>query len=178
MMMATGIVSAGMRQVGQAHLGGGLLAVALVGFGVLAAASAWRVCAWPGVVRGELTAPERTFASLVVLAARFRLREVERGSAARLRVPHVVGAAAVWPALGAWARTFIAMLLTPFGRKGLRCGPPGIQCSYVKRSAGGRASGGLIRVGISWYDVPSDGSPSRAGSARWSSPLVTWMVSK
>jgi tellurite resistance protein TehA-like permease len=336
MVMATGIVSADMRQVGQAHLAGALLAVGLAGFGVLAAASAWRVCAWPGVVRGELTDPASTFTFftlvaaanvlavglqqdghraatlafaafgllawlglcylvpaalalrvsarpaitavngtwylwvvgtqsvaivaasdhggwplptglaalaavtvwsagvilylvvtvlvlarlllagiprdepiapywismgaasitvfgaarilqvggsgvagavratvtglavllwafatwliplLLVLAARLRLREVlrqryhttlwtivfplgmyaiaglELAAAARLRVLHEVGAAAAWPALGAWSLTFIAMLFAPFGRKGLRGGPPTIQCSYVK----------------------------------------------
>jgi tellurite resistance protein TehA-like permease len=93
---------------------------------------------------------------IVVFAARLRLREVPRqryhatlwtvvfplgmygiaglelGSAARLRVPHEVGAAAVWPALGAWSLTVVAMVFAPFGRKSTHGGPPAIQCSYVK----------------------------------------------
>jgi tellurite resistance protein TehA-like permease len=69
MVMATGIVSAGMRQVGQAQLAGALLAVALAGFAVLIAVSAWRAATCPDLVRADLSTPDRAFTSFALVAA-------------------------------------------------------------------------------------------------------------
>jgi tellurite resistance protein TehA-like permease len=69
MVMATGIVSAGMRQVGQPHIAGALLVVALASFALLVAATAARAAAFPAVVRAELTCPDRAFTGFALVAA-------------------------------------------------------------------------------------------------------------
>jgi hypothetical protein len=69
MVMATGIVSVALRQVGAQGLSAALLWVAVVAFAVLVVASAWRVVAFGQDVRDELRRPDRVFSYFAFPAA-------------------------------------------------------------------------------------------------------------
>ena len=69
MVMATGIVSAALRLAGRPRLSAVLLAIAVGGFAVLAAASAWRAAAFPADLRAGLSCPGRAFAAFAFAAA-------------------------------------------------------------------------------------------------------------
>src|SRR5579871_281246 len=94
MVMATGIVSVALRLAGRPVPSAVLLWVAVVAFGVLVAASAWRVAAFGPLVRGELNRPDRLFSFFAFPAAASVL-------AARLAGPAGYGLAGVVTALAA-----------------------------------------------------------------------------
>jgi tellurite resistance protein TehA-like permease len=68
-VMATGIVSAALRQAGHPRPSGVLLAIAAASFVILAAASAWRAAAFPADLRGDLACPRRAFTCFAFAAA-------------------------------------------------------------------------------------------------------------
>jgi tellurite resistance protein TehA-like permease len=67
--MATGIVSAAMRAVGDARVSATLLAIAAACFTVLVAASALRAAAFPGDLRADLASPQSAFTGFAFVAA-------------------------------------------------------------------------------------------------------------
>jgi tellurite resistance protein TehA-like permease len=69
LVMATGICSTGLRDIGQPTASAVLLIVALVGFVVLSVALGWRLARHPRHVLADLGAPDRTFAFFTVVAA-------------------------------------------------------------------------------------------------------------
>jgi tellurite resistance protein TehA-like permease len=69
LVMATGICSTGLRDVGQPAASGGLLAIAVVGFAVLSGALGRRLIRYPRRVLEDLTAPDRAFAFFTIVAA-------------------------------------------------------------------------------------------------------------
>jgi len=69
LVMATGICSVALRDVGQALASTALLVIAVASFAVLGAAFAWRLARYPRRVLTDLTAPDRTFAFLTIVAA-------------------------------------------------------------------------------------------------------------
>jgi tellurite resistance protein TehA-like permease len=69
LVMATGICSTALRDVGRPTASAILLAVAVAGFAVLSAALGWRLVRYPGRVKGDLSAPDRAFAFFTVVAA-------------------------------------------------------------------------------------------------------------
>jgi tellurite resistance protein TehA-like permease len=69
LVMASGIVSQAMRLDGAGILSAALLAVAVAGFVVLAAASAGRLLAWRARFRADLLDPARSFAFFTFTAA-------------------------------------------------------------------------------------------------------------
>lgn len=69
MVMATGIVSAALRQDGLPQPSAVLLVIAAVQFAVLAAVSCWRAAAFPAGLRADLTRPGQAFASFALVAA-------------------------------------------------------------------------------------------------------------
>src|SRR3954452_23325230 len=69
LVMATGICSPGLRDIGQPTASAVLLIVALVGFVVLSVALGWRLARHPRHVLADLGAPDRTFAFFTVAAA-------------------------------------------------------------------------------------------------------------
>jgi len=68
-IMATGIVSAALRDAGRPHLSAVLLAIAAAGFVVLASASAVRSAAFPAEARRGLACPASAFTSFAFVAA-------------------------------------------------------------------------------------------------------------
>lgn len=69
LVMATGIVSDGLRQDGLSGPADGLLVVAATAFAVLLIASAWRAVTAPGQLRADLASPGRAFTSFAFVAA-------------------------------------------------------------------------------------------------------------
>ena len=69
MVMATGIVSAALRQAGLPGPSAVLLAVAAAAFVILAAASCWRAAAHPADLLAGLGRPDRAFTSFAFVAA-------------------------------------------------------------------------------------------------------------
>jgi len=69
MVMATGIVSVGLRQAGSSLLSAALLWLASAAFVVLAAASGWRAAWFPGDVRRDVARPDRVFSYFAIPAA-------------------------------------------------------------------------------------------------------------
>jgi tellurite resistance protein TehA-like permease len=68
-VMATGIVSAALRQAGQPSLSAALLVIAVAVFVVLLAASAVRAVAFPASLRADLGRPDRAFTWFALAAA-------------------------------------------------------------------------------------------------------------
>jgi hypothetical protein len=68
-VMATGIVSAALRQAGQPSLSAALLVIAVAVFVILLAASAVRAVAFPASLRADLGRPDRAFTSFAFVAA-------------------------------------------------------------------------------------------------------------
>jgi tellurite resistance protein TehA-like permease len=68
-VMATGIVSAALRQAGQPYLSAALLVIAAAVFVVLLAASAVRAVAFPASLRADLGRPDRAFTWFASVAA-------------------------------------------------------------------------------------------------------------
>lgn len=68
-VMATGIVSAALRQAGSLQLSRVLLAIAAASFTVLLGASAWQAALFPAEMRGDLRSPDRAFTSFAFVAA-------------------------------------------------------------------------------------------------------------
>lgn len=95
-VMATGIVSAALRQAGQPSLSA-LLAIAVAVFAVLLAALAVRVVAFPASLRADLGRPDRAFTSFALVAACGVLGDRLAGGGYRL-----AAAAAAGAALAAW----------------------------------------------------------------------------
>jgi tellurite resistance protein TehA-like permease len=102
MVMATGIVSVALRQVGAQGLSAALLWVAVVAFAVLVVASAWRVVAFGQDVRDELRRPDRVFSYFAFPAAASVV---------------AAGITATWIAAAVWAVVFTWMI-TSAGRRG------------------------------------------------------------
>lgn len=69
LVMATGVCSTALRDVGQRGASVALLAVAGIGYGVLCAALGWRLIRYPRRVLDDLSAPEKAFAFFTVVAA-------------------------------------------------------------------------------------------------------------
>ena len=67
--MATGIVSAALRQAGQLRVSAVLLAIAVAAFAVLAAVSLVRGVVFPADLRADLTGPDRAFTGFAFVAA-------------------------------------------------------------------------------------------------------------
>jgi tellurite resistance protein TehA-like permease len=102
-VMATGIVSAALRDVNRPHASAALLVIAAAGFVVLAASSAWRAAVFPADVCRDLTCPARAFTGFAFVAACGVLggRLAEDGHAAAASV-FAVAALAAWLALTWW----------------------------------------------------------------------------
>jgi tellurite resistance protein TehA-like permease len=94
LVMATGICSTALRDVGQPAGSAALLVVAMLGFVVLCGALGWRLVRFPGRVLDDLGAPDRAFAFFTVVAASNVL-------AVRLAVDGHRGAAVALAGLGA-----------------------------------------------------------------------------
>jgi tellurite resistance protein TehA-like permease len=69
LVMATGIVSAAVREVGLEIVGGVMLGIAAAAFVAIAGASCVRAVLAPAAVRADLTVPNRAFASFGLVAA-------------------------------------------------------------------------------------------------------------
>jgi tellurite resistance protein TehA-like permease len=69
MVMATGIVAAGLRRDGQPVAAGVVLGIAAVAFVVLAIVTVWRSAAMPAAIRADLTSPGRAFTAFTFTAA-------------------------------------------------------------------------------------------------------------
>jgi tellurite resistance protein TehA-like permease len=69
LVMATGIVSEGMRLDGAAALSGVLLGIAVVAYVALAVIYAWRLAEYPREVRGDAREPRRAFGFFTLAAA-------------------------------------------------------------------------------------------------------------
>jgi tellurite resistance protein TehA-like permease len=69
MVMATGIVSAALRQVGLPVPSAVLLAIAAAVFVILVVTSCWRAAVFPADLRADLMCPDRAFASFAFVAA-------------------------------------------------------------------------------------------------------------
>ena len=94
--MATGIVSEGLRSIGLDALSLALLVVSLAAYGLLLAATGWRIVRWPQSVLDDAESPSRAFGYLTfvaatgVLASRFGASEQ---TAATLVLVVIAGAA-------------------------------------------------------------------------------------
>jgi tellurite resistance protein TehA-like permease len=69
LVMATGVCSTAMREVGQEVLSVALLVAAVVAFAVLCAALGWRIVRYPRRVLEDLGAADRAFAFFTIVAA-------------------------------------------------------------------------------------------------------------
>jgi tellurite resistance protein TehA-like permease len=69
LVMATGICSTALRDVGQSTASAVMLWVAIVSYAVLGGALAWRTLRFPRLVVSDLSAPDRAFAFFTVVAA-------------------------------------------------------------------------------------------------------------
>lgn len=96
-VMATGIVSAALRQAGQPSLSAALLVIAVAVFVILLAGSAVRAVAFPASLRAGLSRPDRAFTSFAFAAACGVLGD--RLASGGYRLP---AAAASGAALAAW----------------------------------------------------------------------------
>jgi tellurite resistance protein TehA-like permease len=125
-VMATGIVSAALRQAGQPSLSAALLVIAVAVFVILLAASAVRAVAFPASLRADLGRPDRAFTSFAFVAACGVLGYRLAGGGYRLPAAAAAGAAlAAWLgvtclvpcATAAWALTFIGLVTSPLDRR-------------------------------------------------------------
>lgn len=102
MVMATGIVSAALRQAGLRDLAGALLAVTVACFVILAAASCCRAALFPADLRADLSHPDRAFTLFTFVAACSVLGNGLAGAGYRAEAAVLAGAAlAAWLVL-AW----------------------------------------------------------------------------
>jgi tellurite resistance protein TehA-like permease len=69
LVMATGIVSAALREAGLRDLAGALLGIAVVCFVILTAASGWRAALFPADLRAGLDRPDQAFTLFAFVAA-------------------------------------------------------------------------------------------------------------
>jgi len=124
-VMATGIVSAALRQAGQPWLSAGLLVIAAAVFVILSAGSAVRAVAFPASLRADLDRPDRAFTSFAFVAACGVLGD--RLASGGYRLP---AAAAAGAALAAWL---------------------GVTCLVPARLAVRRPPARLAEVNGTWY---------------------------
>jgi tellurite resistance protein TehA-like permease len=97
LVMATGIISAGMREVGLTTVGNVLLGIAAAAFVAIAGASCGRAALAPAAVRAGLSVPSRAFASFALVAACAVL-----GSALAATGHRVAAAVLAWTGAAAW----------------------------------------------------------------------------
>jgi tellurite resistance protein TehA-like permease len=124
-VMATGIVSAALRQAGQPSLSAVLLVIAAAVFVILLAASAVRAVAFLASLRADLDRPDRAFTSFAFVAACGVLGD--RLASGGYRLP---AAAAAGAALAAWL---------------------GVTCLVPARLAVRRPRARLDEVNGTWY---------------------------
>jgi tellurite resistance protein TehA-like permease len=97
LVMATGIVSAAMREVGLTTLSDVVLGIAAAAFVAIAGASCCRAALAPAAVRADLTTPSRAFASFTFVAACAVL-----GSGLSDTGHRVAASVLAWAGLTAW----------------------------------------------------------------------------
>jgi tellurite resistance protein TehA-like permease len=125
MVMATGIVSLGLSQVGQPSLSAALLVIAAATFVILSVASAVGAAAFPASLRAGLDRPDQAFLSFAFVAACGVLGDRLASGGYRLLAVAVAGAA-----LAAWL---------------------GLTCLVPVRLAVRRPLPGLADVNGTWY---------------------------
>jgi tellurite resistance protein TehA-like permease len=168
-VMATGIVSAALRQAGQPSLSAALLVIAAAVFVILLAASAVRAVAFPGSLRADLGRPDRAFTSFAFVAACGVLGD--RLASGGYRIP---AAAAAGAALAAWL--YVTWLVP--ARLAVRRPPPHLAevngTWYL--AAVGTQSLAIAAVFLHGLGLLPAGPAALAAITAWSAGILLYLV--
>lgn len=170
MVMATGIVSAALRQAGLPGPSAVLLAVAAAAFVILTAASCWRAAVYPADLRAGLRRPDRAFASFAFVAACGVLGNGLAGDGHRYAAAVLAGAA-----LAAWLALTCVMPVRLAARPRARPAIAGVNGTWYLWAVGTQS------LAIAAAFLQADGllRPSlaaAAGIAAWSAGVVLYLA--
>jgi tellurite resistance protein TehA-like permease len=168
-VMATGIVSAALRQAGQPSLSAALLMIAVAVFLILLAAWAARAVAFPASLRAGLGRPDQAFSSFAFVAACGVLGDRLAGGGYRLPAAVAAGAA-----LAAWLCVTCLIL----AHLAVRRPPP--QLADVNGTwylgAVGTQSLAIAAVFLHGLGLLPAGPAALAAIAAWSAGILLYLV--